>query len=106
MHVSPFHAYRSGDSLLHELDARVKLVLTLAFVVAISLTTMGAWPVYVLLFALVLSAAIASELGPAFVLRRALVAAPFVLAAAPLLVTVEGAPLFSVSLGAWSFSVT
>jgi len=106
MHVSPFHAYRVGDSLLHHLDARVKLVLTLAFVLAVSLTTIGAWPVYVLLFALVLSASIASEVGPAFVLRRALLAAPFVLAAAPLLVTVEGAPLFSISLGAWSLAVT
>jgi cobalt/nickel transport system permease protein len=78
----------------------------MAFVLAVSLTTVGAWPVYVLLFALVLSAAIASELGPAFVLRRALVAVPFVLAAVPLLVTTEGDALFSIWQGTWSLSVT
>lgn len=106
MHASPFDAYRSGASLLHELDPRIKLVLTLAFVLSVSLAPIGAWPVYVLLFALALSASVASELGPVFVLRRALLAAPFVLAAAPLLVTVEGAPLWSIPLGTWTLTVT
>jgi cobalt/nickel transport system permease protein len=106
MHISPFDAYRAEDSLWHRLDSRVKLVLTLAFVLCVSLTPMGAWPVYILLLALVLSASILAELGPAFVLRRAFVALPFALAALPLLVTVKGAPLLSIPVGPWLLSVS
>jgi len=106
MHISPFDAYRPADSFLHQMNPRVKVVTTLAFVLAVSLAPMGAWPVYILLFALALSAAVLSELGVAFVLRRALLALPFVLAAVPLLVTVRGAPLLSIEVGRWALSVS
>jgi cobalt/nickel transport system permease protein len=106
MHVSPFDAYRAQDSVWHRLDPRVKLVLTLGFVLCVSLTPAGAWAVYILLLALVLSAAVLAELGPSFVLRRAFVALPFALAAVPLLVTVRGTPVFSISIGPWLVSVT
>jgi cobalt/nickel transport system permease protein len=106
MHISPFDAYRAEDSFWHRLDSRVKLVLTLAFVLCVSLTPMGAWPVYVLLLAVVLSASILAELGPAFVLRRAWVALPFALAALPLLVTVQGTPLLTIRVGPWLLAVS
>lgn len=106
MHFSPYHAYRVGDSMLHRLDARVKLFVTLAFVLSVSLAPEGAWPMYVLLLAFVLSASAASELGWASILRRAALALPFVLAALPVLVTVKGDPLVSIPIGAWSFTVT
>jgi len=106
LHVSPFDTYRAGESVWHRLDPRVKFILTLAFVLCVSLTPVGAWPVYILLLALVLSASILAELGPVFVLRRALVALPFVLAALPLLVTVPGVPLFSIPVGPWLLSVS
>ena len=106
VHASPFDLYHPGSSLLHATDARVKLLLTLAFVLVVSLAPVGAWPLYVLLFALTLSAAVASELGPALVLRRALLALPFVLAALPLLVTVEGTPLLSVEAGRWTIALS
>jgi cobalt/nickel transport system permease protein len=106
MHISPFDAYRAVDSFWHRLDSRVKLVLTLAFVLCVSLTPMGAWPVYILLLALVLSASILAELGPAFVLRRAWVALPFALAALPLLVTVQGVPLLAIHVGPWLLTVS
>jgi cobalt/nickel transport system permease protein len=106
MHVSPFDAYRAEDSFWHRLDSRVKLCLTLAFVLCVSLTPMGAWPVYILLLALVLSASILAELGPAFVLRRAWVALPFALAALPLVVTVQGTPLLTIRVGPWLLAVS
>lgn len=106
MHISPFDAYHAEDSFWHRLDARVKLVLTLAFVLCVSLAPVGAWPVYILLLALVLSVSILAELGPAFVLQRAFVALPFALAALPLLVTVQGAPLLSIPVGPWRLSVS
>jgi len=106
VHASPFDLYHRGSSPLHATDARVKLLLTLGFVLVVSLAPVAAWPLYVLLFALTLSAAVASELGPALVLRRAFVALPFVLAALPLLITVEGVPLLSVEVGRWTVAVS
>lgn len=106
MHFSPFDLYRAGDSILHGLDPRIKLALTLAFILSVSLTPVGAWPIYVLLLALALSASVASELGLGFVTRRSALALPFVLAAFPVIFTVKGAPLASIQLGAWTLTLT
>lgn len=106
MHIHSLDVYRAGVSLWHRLDPRVKLALTLTYVLAVSLTPVGAWPAYVLFFALVLSAAVASELGVRFVLKRALLALPFVLAALPLLVMTPGRPLLSIPLGKWLLVLT
>ena len=46
----------------------MKLLLALAFILATALTPVGAWPVYILLFALVLAVEILSELASAYVL--------------------------------------
>jgi cobalt/nickel transport system permease protein len=59
-----------------------------------------------LLFALAISVAVLSELGVGFVLRRAVLALPFVLAALPVIFTVEGAALFSLPVGPWVLTVT
>jgi len=106
MHFSPFDLYQAGDSILHELDSRTKLALTLAFILSVSLTPVGAWPIYVLLLALALSASVASELGLAFVARRAAVALPFVLAAFPVMFTLKGDALASLRLGDWTLTLT
>lgn len=105
-HFNSLDSYRSGDSVLHRFDPRVKLSLTLAFIVAVSLTPVGAWPAYVLLGVLTFSAALASELGLSFVLKRSLLALPFVLAALPMLVTTRGQSVFSVALDRWTVTVT
>ena len=52
MHVHFLDPYHGGRSLIHHLDARVKLVLAIAYILAMSLTPPGAWPVYLLLMAI------------------------------------------------------
>ncbi len=99
MHLHFLDPYRPKASIVHDLDARVKLVLAVAFILTTALTPIGAWPAYVLLLAIALAAAVLSELGIGYVLKRAALALPFVLAAVPLLFTVEGAPLFHVGSG-------
>ena len=42
-----------------------------------------------------------SDLGVSYVLKRSSLALPFVLAAMPLIFTIPGEPLFSLSIGAW-----
>jgi cobalt/nickel transport system permease protein len=99
MHVHFLDPYRSLTSPVHALDGRVKFVLSVAFILTASLTPLGAWPVYALLLALILSVEILSSLGIGYVWRRASLALPFVLAALPIIFTTEGLPLFSVDLG-------
>lgn len=91
---------------MHSLDPRVKFVLTLAFILTTALTPFGAWPVYVMLFSLDLAVALLSELGVGYVLKRALLALPFALAALPVLFTTAGSPLLYLPLGPLAFTVT
>lgn len=106
MHVHFLDPYRPEDSPIHRLDARVKFVLTLAFILTTALTPHGAWPVYVLLLALVLSVVILSELGVGYVLKRAVLALPFVLAALPVVFTLPGAALLRMPLGPWELTAS
>jgi len=106
LHVNFLDPYRPRPSLIHGLDARVKLALALAFILTVALTPPGAWPVYILLFALVLSVELLSELGVVSVLKRAMLALPFVLAALPVLVTTRGVPLAVIPLGPWALAIS
>ena len=104
MHVHFLDPYRPRTSPVHALDGRVKFVLTVAFILTVSLTPVDAWPVYVLLFALILSLEILSGLGVWYVLKRTLLALPFVLAAFPVIFTSGRTALFSFPIGSWSLT--
>lgn len=109
MHVSFLDPYRPRPSVMHRLDARVKLVLTLAFILTTALAPAGGWPVYILLFALLLAVEILSELGVGAVLRRAALVLPFVLAALPVIFTLRSGdmtPIATVSIGPWTLRAT
>jgi cobalt/nickel transport system permease protein len=88
------------------LDGRVKFVLAVAFILTCSLTPISAWAVYILLFALILSIEILSTLGVGYVLKRASLALPFVLAALPVIFTTKGAELFSLPIGTWTLTAS
>jgi cobalt/nickel transport system permease protein len=106
LHVHFLDPYRPRASLVHQLDPRVKLVLTLAFVFTTALTPQGVWPVYILLFALITSVILLSELGLGYVLKRAALAFPFVLAALPLVFTASGPYLVETTLGSWALRIS
>jgi len=106
MHVHFLDPYRPRPSLVHALDPRVKFVLTVAYIFTCALTPLGAWPVFILLYSIILAVEILSELGVRYVLARSLLAAPFILAALPLIFTVPGTPLASFSLGGWVITIS
>ena len=89
--------YTPNHSAVHRIDARVKVIFTLAFIVFLNLTPSGAWPAYVLFFTWMFSLSLSSRLGIVFVLKRSLLALPFVLAALPLVFT-GPAPLGHISV--------
>lgn len=101
MHIHFLDPYRHIISPIHSLDARIKFVLTVAFILTSSLTPVAAWPVYILLLALILAVEILSGLGMGYVLKRSVLALPFVLAALPVIFTIKGQALFEITIGPW-----
>jgi cobalt/nickel transport system permease protein len=106
MHFHFLDPYRERQSVIHALDPRVKFVFTLAFILTMALLPFGAWPVYVLMLTVSLSITVLSELGVKYVLKRSLLALPFVLAAVPLLFTVPGPALVTIPIGSLSLTIT
>jgi cobalt/nickel transport system permease protein len=106
MHLHFLDPYRPRTSPIHALDARVKFMLTVAFILTTSLTPIAAWPVYILLFAIILSVEILSGLGVGYVLKRAALALPFALAALPVIFTIQGQTLFTLPLGTWTLTAS
>lgn len=95
MHVHFLDPYRPGDSPIHALDGRVKFVLTVALILTISLMPPAAWPVYLLILALLVSVEILAALGVGYVWKRAALVLPFALAALPLVFTQGKTTLFA-----------
>jgi len=106
MHIHFLDPFKAIDSPIHELDSRVKLVLSLAFILTTALIPHGAWPVYIFLLAIIFSIVILSGLGFIFVLKRSALALPFVLAALPVIFTIQGDPLAQFMLGNWQLTVS
>jgi cobalt/nickel transport system permease protein len=106
LHIHFLDPYQEGDSPIHHIDARVKLVLTIAFIFTIALIPIGIWSIYILLFSLIFSLIILSGVGIDYVLKRAVLAFPFVLAALPLIFTISGPQLSSLTFGPLELTVT
>lgn len=83
----------------------MKFVLTFVFIFTVALTPHGAWPVYIILFSLVLAIEVLAEIGVGFVLKRASLALPFVLAALPVIFSLEGETLARLPIGPWRLTL-
>lgn len=93
----------AGQSLLHTLDARVKVAWTLGLIVALALTPPDAWQSLGGLGALVVAATILGEFPLRVVLARLRWAWPFLALTLPWLWSVPGQPLVSLP---WGTAVT
>lgn len=93
------------DSLLHRMDARVKLPAALLYILAITLTDPGYWATLVLLALPLVLLVATSRLPIGLVLLRSALGFPFVLAAVPLMFTKPGDELFTLPLLGWDASV-
>jgi cobalt/nickel transport system permease protein len=93
MHIHFTDQYRSGSSLIHRLDPRIKTLCALAFILVASLLPAGRWLHYGLLLSVPWVGAIVSGLGAGYLLKRSFIALPFALAAITLPFTVPGDPI-------------
>lgn len=106
MHVHYLDPYHPKESLVHRLDPRIKFVLAVAFILTTALIPQGTWPVYVLLMAIILCVDVLSELGVGFILKRSVLALPFVLAAVPIIFTAPGPEITTFTIGSWELTIS
>lgn len=93
MHSNAFDRYYAAESPLHRLDPRVKVVVTVAFILSNALLPDGAWAAFGLGWIFLLLTNFASNLGVDFSFRRSFIALPFMLVAVSAIFAPSGQPL-------------
>lgn len=106
MHFDAFDRYHDTESFIHRLDPRVKVTVTVAFILSNALLPDGAWIAFGLSWLLLLCANAFSRLGIGFTFKRSFVALPFALVAITVLFSVSGQPLASFHFLLWDFTIT
>jgi cobalt/nickel transport system permease protein len=94
------------ESPVHRFDARLKLVLVVAAVVAIALLPTGALAAYLLVWLCTVALSVLARLGPLRLVRGSWIVLPFALVALPLVFTRPGEPVLSVDLGPVGLTAT
>lgn len=105
MHFDAFDRYHETKSFIHRLDPRVKVAVTVAFILSNALLPDGAWIAFGLSWLLLLCANAFSRLGIGFTFKRSFVALPFALVAITVLFS-PGKPLASFHFLLWNLTIT
>lgn len=105
MHFDAFDRYHETESFIHRLDPRVKVAVTVAFILSNALLPDGAWIAFGLSWLLLLCANAFSRLGIGFTFKRSFVALPFALVAITVLFS-PGKPLASFHFLLWNLTIT
>ncbi len=106
MHVNAFDRYQAGTSLIHRLDPRVKVAVTVLFILSNVLLPDGAWLAFLLTWLMVVLISALAGLGAGYAARRSFVALPFALAAVTALFSIPGPPAAALHLGPLQATIT
>jgi cobalt/nickel transport system permease protein len=106
MHFDAFDRYHDTNSFIHRLDPRVKVIVTLVFILSNALLPDGAWTAFGLAWLFLLFANVFSELGGLFTFQRSIIALPFALVAVTVLFSIPGNPVSTFRLLFWDLTIT
>lgn len=106
MHFDAFDRYHEKESFIHYLDPRVKVVVTIVFIVSNALLPDGAWMAFAFAWLFLLLANALSQLGITYTIKRSIVALPFALIAVTVLFSIPGKPVANFSIAMWDFVIT
>ena len=99
--------YASLDSFIHKLDPRTKLVTTMVFILALTLTAPNRWQAFAFYFLAIATLVLLSKVPVLYILKRSLVIIPFVLLIAIFVPFFrEGEVAGSYNIWLWQVSVT
>jgi cobalt/nickel transport system permease protein len=106
MHAHFVDPYQEIASPAHRLDPRVKVGVTLLFILSNALLPDGAWLAFLLGWLAVLALSRWARLGAGFAVKRSFVALPFALAAVTAIFALPGNALWSGAIGPWALTAT
>jgi len=106
MHSDAFDRYHDAQSFLHRLDPRVKVVVTIAFILSNALLPDATWVAFVCSWVFLLFVTAISNLGITFTLKRSFIALPFALIAITVLFSIPGKALTTFQLLMWNLTIT
>lgn len=106
MHYDAFDRYHEKESFIHHLDPRVKVVITVTFIVSNALLPDGAWLAFLIAWLFLLLANSLSKLGIGYTLKRSIIALPFAFIAITVLFSIPGESLFTFQLFTWKLTIT
>jgi cobalt/nickel transport system permease protein len=99
MHFHAFDQYHFRESRIHQLDPRIKILVTVGFILSNALLPDGSWLAFALAWLLLLIANDIANVGLGFTLKRSFVALPFALVAVSAIFSPLGNPLAEWNLG-------
>lgn len=99
MHFDAFDRYHFRQSPIHNLDPRVKVLVTIAFILSNAILPNGSWSAFALAWLVLLMINDQSKLGLGFTFKRSFVALPFALVAISAIFSPLGEPLMEWNLG-------
>jgi cobalt/nickel transport system permease protein len=98
-HLHLIDHYLHVKSPIHNLDGRLKLIFTLAFILCTSLLPVGSWSAYIFMFCILLAILIVADIDYKYLLTRSVLFLPFLMAALPVIFNETGITLASFSIG-------
>ncbi len=99
MHINAFDHYHFHDSLIHRLDARVKVIVTVGFILSNALLPDGSWLAFGVAWLALLWANDLASLGLGYTFKRSFIILPFVVVAITAVFSPLGEPLAVWNLG-------
>ena len=106
MQVHTLDRFIEQKSLIHQLDPRVKVVITLLFIVSNVLLPDGAWLAFLAGWGLILWINLLAKLPLTYAFKRSFIALPFALVAITVVFTLPGETVFSFPLGPWHLTAS
>lgn len=106
MHSNPFDHYHARNSPVHNVDPRMKVLLTFLYIISTALLPDGTWLAFTLSWILIVLISLASKIGFVFITKRSMIALPFALAAVTIIFTLPGQAIISIPLGDWELTAT
>lgn len=104
--TSSFDYFQSGNSIIHKLDPRVKLIVTLGIILSNVLLPDGAWLAFGITFIVIILLGNLAHVRLWFVLKRSLVAIPFALVAFTVMFTLPGEVITRFTLFGWDLAIS
>ena len=106
MHINAFDRYENYQSHIHQLDPRVKTVITILFILSNALLPDGVWLAFVVAWGFILTLERVARLPLGYTFKRSFIILPFLFAAITVVFTIPGEILSTWQVGSRTITVT